>query len=66
MEKVQSDGLLMELYGHQSQEEFVYRHKWEKDMLVMWDNRSLLHAASGGYDGYDRLLHRTTIADVAF
>ena len=66
MEKEQSDGLLMELYGHQAQEEFVYRHKWEKDMLVMWDNRSLLHAASGGYDGYDRLLHRTTIADIAF
>ena len=66
MEKEESDGLLMELYGHQSQEEFVYRHKWEKDMLVMWDNRSLLHAATGGYDGYDRLLHRTTIADVAF
>lgn len=35
-------------------------------MLVMWDNRSLLHSATGGYDGYDRLLHRTTIADVAF
>ncbi|MEM1402165.1 MAG: TauD/TfdA family dioxygenase [Pseudomonadota bacterium] len=66
MEKERSDSLLMELYGHQSQEEFVYRHKWEKDMLVMWDNRSLLHAASGGYDGYDRLLHRTTIADVEF
>jgi taurine dioxygenase len=35
-------------------------------MLVMWDNRSLLHAATGGYDGYDRLLYRTTIADTHF
>ena len=24
---------------------------------------SKLHAATGGYDGYDRLLHRVTIAD---
>ena len=28
----------------------------------MWDNRSVLHAATGGYDGHERLLHRTTIA----
>jgi taurine dioxygenase len=28
----------------------------------MWDNRSVLHCATGGYEGHDRLLHRTTIA----
>ena len=43
--------------------EFVYRHKWEKDMLVLWDNRCVLHRATGGYEGFDRLLHRLTIAD---
>lgn len=59
----EANTLLGELYMYQTQEQFVYRHKWEKDMLVMWDNRSLLHAATGGYDGYDRLLHRVTIAD---
>ena len=64
--KTESDELLLEFYAHQSREDFVYSHPWEKDMLVMWDNRSLLHAATGGYDGYDRLLHRTTIADTAF
>ena len=54
--------LLGELYRHQSDEAFHYRHRWEPDMLVMWDNRSLLHAATGGYAGHHRLLHRTTIA----
>lgn len=54
--------LLIELYQWQGREEFQYRHKWQPNMLVMWDNRSLLHAATGGYAGYDRLLHRTTIA----
>ncbi len=54
--------LLLELYSWQGREEFHYRHKWQAGTLLMWDNRSLLHAATGGYDGYDRLLHRTTIA----
>ena len=66
LEKQESDALLIEFYGLQVHEELVYSHKWAQDMLVMWDNRSLLHAATGGYDGYDRLLHRTTIADTRF
>lgn len=45
----------------QTRDEFIYRHVWEPQMLVMWDNRSVLHRATGGYEGYDRLLHRTTI-----
>ena len=58
-----SQALAMELYVYQTQEKFQYRHQWEKDMLLIWDNRSLLHSATGGFDGYDRLLHRVTIAD---
>jgi taurine dioxygenase len=54
--------LLVELYQWQTRDEFVYRHEWSEQMLVMWDNRSVLHKATGGYDGHDRLLHRTTIA----
>jgi taurine dioxygenase len=57
--------LLFELYAWQTRDEFVYRHRWEPDMLVMWDNRSLLHRATGGYEGYERLLHRTTIGAAA-
>ena len=53
--------LIMEWFAWQTREEFWYRHEWEPGMLVMWDNRSVLHRATGGYDGYDRLLHRTTI-----
>ncbi|MBI1359608.1 MAG: TauD/TfdA family dioxygenase [Alphaproteobacteria bacterium] len=54
--------LLQELYQWQGREEFQYRHKWRPNMLLMWDNRSVLHAATGGYAGHDRILHRTTIA----
>ena len=58
--------LVAEYYAHQTREEFVYSHHWEQDMLVMWDNRAVLHSATGGYDGHDRLLYRTTIADSRF
>ena len=53
--------LLMELREWQGREEFTYRHKWQNNMLVMWDNRSVLHSATGGYEGYRRELHRITI-----
>jgi taurine dioxygenase len=58
----QSLELLLEVHEWQTREEFQYRHQWSEKMLVMWDNRSVLHRASGGYEGYDRLLHRTTVA----
>jgi taurine dioxygenase len=61
MDDTEALPLLIELYHWQGWEAFQYRHQWEAGMLVMWDNRSVLHAATGGYDGYDRLLHRTTI-----
>ncbi len=64
MDEAESAPLLLELYRWQGREEFQYRHVWRPGMLVMWDNRSVLHAATGGYDGYDRVLHRTTIAAV--
>ncbi len=54
--------LLVELLAWQGREEFIYRHHWDPGMLVLWDNRSVLHKATGGYDGHRRELHRTTIA----
>lgn len=54
--------LLHELLAWQTQEAFQYSHEWRPSMLVMWDNRCLLHRANGGYDGHDRRLHRITIA----
>ena len=58
----QALALLMELQQWQGNEQFVYAQRWEPGMLVMWDNRSVLHRATGGYEGYRRELHRTTIA----
>lgn len=60
------EGSMRELYQWQTQERFVYRHQWQARMLVMWDNRAVLHKATGGYDGEARLLHRTTIGGTQF
>lgn len=61
MDADEAQSLLFDLYHWQSSDQFIYRHRWQPNMLVMWDNRSVLHKATGGYDGHDRLLHRTTI-----
>ena len=62
MSDAEAFALLRELAQWQSRDEFVYRHQWEPRMLIVWDNRSVLHRATGGYEGYRRELHRTTIA----
>jgi len=50
------------LYEHMLSDEFVLRHRWQKDMVVLWDNRQTMHFADGGYDGHLRVMHRTTLA----
>jgi taurine dioxygenase len=49
------------LFAHRARPEFVDRHAWSPGMLVMWDNRCLVHAATAGCDGQRRLLHRITV-----
>ena len=61
----EAQALLAELFAHQGQERFVYRHRWQQGTLLMWDNRCLVHAATGGYQGHRRLLHRITVGERA-
>ncbi len=65
MAQDEADDLLKMLFQHQVQPDFIYRHRWEEGMLTLWDNRCLLHSATGGYQGYRRLLHRVTVAERA-
>ena len=62
MNEKDSNELLTFLFLHMDQDKYIYKHKWQENMLVMWDNRSANHCAQGGYQGYQRLLHRTTLA----
>ena len=55
--------LLGELTAFATQDRFVYRHRWQKDDVIFWDNRCTMHAVMP-YDAANRrrIMHRTTIA----
>lgn len=58
----ESAPLLEFLYAHCTRPEFVYRHRWRTNDLLVWDNRRLMHYAVADYDGLgDRYMHRTTV-----
>jgi taurine dioxygenase len=61
MDPGESRPLLDSLFAHMTQDRFVLRHRWAADTLTIWDNRRVLHHATGGYDGHRRVLHRTTL-----
>ena len=59
----EADEILDQLFAHQIREELLYRHKWRDGDLVIWDNRCVIHHATGGYTYPDvRTMHRTVIA----
>lgn len=58
----ESWALLLQLFQHQIRDEFVFAQRWTPGQLVMWDNRCVIHRATGGYEGHRRILHRTTVA----
>lgn len=58
--------LLDDLLIHATQEKYQYGHKWHLGDVIIWDNRSTLHAASFDYDQTQhRLMHRVMIAGEA-
>ena len=61
MEETESRALLDQLFRLTSSLEHQYRHRWEPDMLVFWDNRLVMHAAVHDYYPQRRLMERVTI-----
>ena len=63
MAEGEADGILDFLFTHQIRTEFVYRHRWRTRDLVIWDNCSVIHQATGGYTYPDvRTMYRTVVA----
>lgn len=61
MQEDESDALLATLYAHSTAPQFQYRHKWQPNDMVFWDNRQTLHLATGCPPDLRRTLYRTTV-----
>ncbi|MCV9921542.1 TauD/TfdA family dioxygenase [Pseudomonas sp. BT-42-2] len=57
----ESRDVLQQLYALSVLEQNIYRHQWQPYDLVFWDNRSLIHLATGCPAHLRRKLFRTTI-----
>lgn len=57
----ESEDILQQLFAHSVRPEFIYTHQWQKDDMVFWDNRSVIHLAGGTPDDQRRRLNRTTV-----
>ena len=58
--------LLAELMAHATQPQFTYRHRWSEGDMVLWDNCSSLHRATGDFTpAQRRRMHRTTLRGTA-
>lgn len=56
--------MLLDLIEHATQREFVYRHHWQPNDLVIWDNRCTLHRGRRFDFDQVRELRRATTLDV--
>ena len=62
MAEDESRMILEMLYRKTLVHEYQYRHVWQPDMLVFWDNRHVQHSALHDYYPQRRLMERVTIA----
>lgn len=46
MDEADSNALVDELIAHITSEKYVYRHRWRRHDVVVWDNRCLLHSGT--------------------
>jgi taurine dioxygenase len=62
MDPEEGRALLDDLTAHATQERFVYRHRWQPDDVIMWDNRCTMHSVQP-FDNarIRRVMHRVTL-----
>jgi len=61
MPEEESREILAFLFDHQERPEFVYEHAWRPGDLILWDNRSCLHARNDFDPNERRRLRRVTL-----
>lgn len=63
LDEAGSDALLAELMARCTRPEFVYRHRWRADDLVIWDNRCTMHRGRPFPQEYRRAMRRATVSE---
>ena len=58
----ESSDILDRIFDHIERPEFLYEHQWQKGDLVIWDNRSSIHARRDFPADQIRMMWRTTLA----
>lgn len=61
MDEAESERLLEEVFDFIERDEFTYEHVWQKGDVLMWDNRSSIHARRDFPADQVRLMWRTTL-----
>jgi taurine dioxygenase len=62
--EAESSEILEQLFAAARDPAIQYRHVWRDGDMVMWDNRAVIHLATGCPPEMARTLHRTTIRGV--
>jgi taurine dioxygenase len=61
----ESDAILNEVFDHIENPDYSYEHVWKKGDVLMWDNRSSIHARKDFPPDEIRLMWRTTLKGIA-
>ena len=64
MKEDESDALLQLLFRQANIPEYQYRVRWEENLMVFWDNRTVQHYAVRDYLPARRRMERVTIAGI--
>lgn len=64
MGEAEGDALLARLMAFSTQPQFVYRHRWRPNDLVIWDNRCTMHRGTNYNQKYRRAMRRATVQDI--
>jgi taurine dioxygenase len=61
MDPAESDRVLEQLFDHAENPAWIYEHRWQVGDLLLWDNRSCLHARTDFDASERRLMRRCTV-----
>tara|TARA_B110000116_G_scaffold242204_1_gene231304 strand:- start:165 stop:1055 length:891 start_codon:yes stop_codon:yes gene_type:complete len=61
LDEAESRQLLDDLHVHCARPEFQIRHRWDRNDVVLWDNRRVQHFTIWDYWPHERCGHRVTV-----